>query len=89
MLIASSLLFLTGCNEPKQITGQEFMEMLARNPESMRCTKFVAVKDDKAILKVSEMSTLNQKKWKDTYFITSVDDLPKDWLKKNEPSTHE
>ncbi len=54
--------------------------MLARNPESMRHTEFVGLKDGKACLKVSTMSTLNSKKWTEEYFVTEADQLPKEWL---------
>jgi hypothetical protein len=78
---------LAECNEPKQVTGQEFMTMHARNPETMRHTEFVGVKDGKAILKVSEMSLVNKKKWNNSYFVTDSKNLPVDWVEKNKPKT--
>ena len=76
---------LAGCNEPKQVTCQEFMAMHARNPETMRHTEFVGSKDGKAILKVSEMSLVNKKKWNDSYFVTDIKNLPDEWVEKNTP----
>ena len=76
---------LSGCNEPNQVTGQEFMAMHARNPETMRQTEFVGVRDGKAILKVSEMSLANKKKWKESYFVTDIENLPDEWVEKNQP----
>ena len=80
---------LAGCNEPKQVTGQEFMAMHARNPETMRHSEFVGVKGGKAILKVSEMSLINKKKWQDSYFVTDIENLPDEWAEKNTPSSRE
>jgi hypothetical protein len=80
---------LAGCNEPKQVTGQEFMAMHARNPETMRHAEFVGVKDGKAILKVSDMSLVNKRKWNDSYFVTDTEDLTDEWIEKNTPSPRE
>jgi outer membrane lipoprotein SlyB len=38
VLAASMVVVLAGCNEPKAVTGEEFMAMHARNPESVRHT---------------------------------------------------
>ncbi len=83
--VASMVVILAGCTEPKTVTGEEFMAMHARNPESMRHSQFMGVKDGKAVLKVSEMSIVSKKKWKDTYFVTDATNLPADWLLKNKP----
>ncbi len=73
---------MTGCDEAKDVSASEFQAMLARNPESMRHTEFVGVKEGKAYLKVSTMSTINPKKWTEEYFLTDVDQLPEEWLAK-------
>ena len=70
----------TGCNEPTTVSGAQFTAMLRRAPESMRTTQFVGIRGDgMAILKVSEMSSANNRKWKETYFITAITNLPPDF----------
>ena len=86
VLAASMVVVLAGCNEPKTVTGEEFMAMHARNPESMRHTEFMGVKDGKAALKVSKMSIVNKKKWQDSFFVTEATNLPADWVEKNTPN---
>jgi len=71
---------LAGCNEPKKVSATEFQFLLARNPESMRHAEFAGVKNGKAYLKVSSMSTLSREKWTAEYFVTDVNQLPKEWL---------
>jgi len=71
---------ICGCNEPAQVSGPEFVAMLNRNPESMRSTEFVGVRDGQAVLKVTTMSLVNQRRWSDTFFVTAVTNLPKDFL---------
>lgn len=71
---------LCGCNEPTRVSGAEFTAMLKRNPESMRSTQFIGVRDDgMAILKVSEMSLTDKRKWKETFFVTPMTNLPPDF----------
>ena len=77
--------FLTGCDDTRQVTGQEFQAMLARNPESMRSTQYLGVKDGKAYLKVSEMSLLRKNEWRDTYYATEAANLPPAWLETHKP----
>jgi uncharacterized lipoprotein YajG len=76
--------FLSGCKEPESISATEFQAMLERNPESMRHTEFLGVKDGKAFLKVSTMSSYNQEKWTDEIFSTDASKLPADWLEQQE-----
>jgi uncharacterized lipoprotein YajG len=75
---------LTGCNEPEEVSATEFQAMLERNPETMRHTEFMGVKDGKAILKVSTMSSYNQEKWSDELFFTDASKLPSEWLDKQD-----
>jgi len=71
---------LCGCKEPTRVSGAEFTAMLKRNPESMRSTQFIGVRDDgMAILKVSEMSLTDKRKWKETFFVTPMTNLPSDF----------
>lgn len=75
---------LSGCKDPEAVSATEFQAMLERNPESMRHTEFMGVKDGKAYLKVSTMSSYNQKKWADELYSTDASKLPKDWLEQQE-----
>jgi len=77
-------LSLSGCKDPEAVSATEFQAMLERNPESMRQTEFMGVKDGKALLKVSTMSSYNQKKWTDEFYSTDASKLPNDWLEQQE-----
>jgi len=77
-------LFLSGCKDSEAVSATEFQAMLERNPESMRQTEFMGVKDGKALLKVSTMSSYNQKKWTDEFYSTDASKLPNDWLEQQE-----
>lgn len=71
---------LCGCNEPTRVSGTEFTAMLRRDPESMRSTQYIGIQaDGMAVLKVSEMSLTNPRKWKETLYVTPVTNLPPDF----------
>ena len=78
-LLTGAIVLLCGCNKPTEISGAAFTTMLKRPPETMRSTQYVGISDGKAVLKVSKMSLVNKSKWNDTYFVTPVDNLPKDF----------
>ena len=81
LLLFPILSVLWGCDqEPKEVTAVEFRQMLERNPESIRHTELVGVKDGNAILKVEEINVLNNSDWKTSYYFTTATDLPKAWL---------
>lgn len=73
-----------GCKDSEAVSATEFQAMLERNPESMRHNEFIGVKDGNAFLKVSTMSSYNQKKWTDEIFTTDASKLPNDWLVQQE-----
>jgi len=77
-------LSLSGCKDPEAVSATEFQAMLERNPESMRQTEFMGIKDGKALLKVSTMSSYHQKKWTDEFYSTDASKLPNDWLEQQE-----
>ena len=72
---------LVGCEEAKAVSADEFRAMLAGNPESMRHTEFVGVRDGKAYLKVHRMAISSAKqRWEVELYSTDASQLPAVWL---------
>jgi hypothetical protein len=73
----------TGCNEqPKQVSPDEFTRLAVAPIATMVYSEFAGVKDGKAILRVSRMSSYRKSKWKDTVYVTDAAKLDAEVLKK-------
>ncbi len=70
------LMFLSGCNEPKQVSGTDFKrEYELRNAQTMVSSEYLGEKDGKAFLRRKTMSLVNQNKWNEEIWCTGTNDL--------------
>ncbi len=65
---------------PIQIPPDEFTAMLKRESEIMRSPTYIGIRrDDMAILKVSMKTPMRQDQWRDVFYVTPVNELPRDF----------
>lgn len=70
------LMFLTGCNEPKQVPGADFKrEYELRNSQTMVASEYLGEKDGKVFLRRKTMSLVNKKKWNEEIWYTETNNL--------------
>lgn len=77
---------LSGCHEPKHVTGAEFKrEFDLRHAQTMVSSEYLGEKDGKVFLKRKTMSLVSQKKWNEEVWFTETNNLDRtllDQLKK-------
>jgi hypothetical protein len=83
---------LTGCNEPKHVTGAEFKrEFDLRHAQTMVASEYLGERDGKVFLKRKTMSLVNKKKWNEEVWFTETNNLEwavLDQLKIIKPDLH-
>jgi hypothetical protein len=76
-------MLLSGCNEPKQVTGTDFkQEYELRNAQTMVSSEFLGEKDGKVFLRRKTMSLVNKKKWNEEIWYTETNNLHATFLEK-------
>ena len=70
------LMFLSGCNEPKQVSGTDFKrEYELRNNQTMVSSEYLGEKDGKVFLRRKTMSLVNKDKWNEEIWFTGTNNL--------------
>jgi hypothetical protein len=86
------LMFLSGCNEPKQVPGADFKrEYELRNSQTMVASEYLGERDGKVFLRRKTMSLVNKKKWNEEIWYTETNNLDTPFLimlKKDIPNPH-
>jgi hypothetical protein len=67
---------LTGCNEPKHVSGTDFkQEYELRNAQTMVFSEYMGERDGKVFLKRKTMSLVRKDKWNEEVWFTETNDL--------------
>ena len=76
-LLLLAALSLCGCTGPKHVSPAKFKAQYAvvGQPGTMRTAEYLGQRDGRAFIRVSSMSTLNQKKWSDEVIYVELAEL--------------
>lgn len=67
---------LTGCNQPKHVSGPEFKrELDLRHTQTMVFSEYLGEKDGKVFLKRKTMSLASKEKWNKEVWYTETNNL--------------
>ncbi len=68
---------LCGCAEPDHVSATEFKKQFAivGQPETMHTSTYLGLRDGRAFIRVSSMSTISQKKWSDRVIYVELSEL--------------
>jgi len=70
------LMFLSGCNEPKQVSGTDFKrEYELRSNQTMVSSEYLGEKDGKVFLRRKTMSLVKKNKWNEEIWFTGTNNL--------------
>jgi len=77
------LTLLTGCNEPKHVSGVEFKrEWELRDAQTMVCSEYLGEKDGKVFLKRKTMSLVSKDRWNEEVWFTETNNLDSAFLER-------
>ena len=77
------ILLLSGCNEPKQVSGADFQhELDLRNAQTMVASEYLGEKDGKVFLRRKTMSLIDQKKWSEEIWFTEKNNLDDSFIER-------
>jgi hypothetical protein len=75
------LTLLTGCNEPKHVSGADFKrEWELRDAQTMVCSEYLGEKDGKVFLKRKTMSLVSKERWNEEIWFTETNNLDSAFL---------
>lgn len=75
------LTLLTGCNEPKHVSGADFKrEFELRNAQTMVCSEYLGEKDGKVFLRRKTMSLVSKNRWNEEVWFTETNNLDSAFL---------
>lgn len=75
--------FLTGCNEPKHVSGVDFKrEWELRDAQTMVSSEYLGEKDGKVFLRRKTMSLVSKNKWNEEVWFTETNSLDSAFLER-------
>ena len=77
------ILLLSGCNEPKQVSGADFQhELDLRNAQTMVASEYIGEKNGKVYLRRRAMNPINPKKWNEEVWFTEKNNLDASFIER-------